>query len=47
MSASQWITAVFSSDLARAAETAAVAFADSAIPVLLRWDGQGGWEYQI
>jgi broad specificity phosphatase PhoE len=31
------ITAVFSSDLARAAETAAVAFAGSAIPVLYDW----------
>ena len=31
------IAAVFSSDLARAAETASVAFADSAIPVLYDW----------
>ena len=31
------ITAVFSSDLARAAETASVAFAGSAIPVLYDW----------
>ena len=31
------ITAVFSSDLARAAETATVAFAGSAIPVLYDW----------
>jgi 2,3-bisphosphoglycerate-dependent phosphoglycerate mutase len=31
------IAAVFSSDLARAAETAAVAFAGSAIPVLYDW----------
>ena len=31
------IAAVFSSDLARAAETASVAFTDSAIPVLYDW----------
>jgi 2,3-bisphosphoglycerate-dependent phosphoglycerate mutase len=31
------ITAVFSSDLARAAQTASVAFAGSAIPVLYDW----------
>lgn len=31
------ITAVFCSDLARAAHTASIAFADSAIPVLLDW----------
>jgi 2,3-bisphosphoglycerate-dependent phosphoglycerate mutase len=31
------ITAVFSSDLARAAETASVAFAETAIPVLHDW----------
>ena len=31
------ITAVFSSDLARAAQTAAIAFGQSAIPVLLDW----------
>ena len=31
------ITAVFSSDLARAAETAAVTFADSATPVMYDW----------
>ena len=31
------IAAVFCSDLGRAAETAAIAFADSAIPVLLDW----------
>src|SRR5215469_5421042 len=31
------ITAVFSSDLARAAETASVAFTGSAIPVLYDW----------
>ncbi len=31
------ITAVFSSDLARAAQTASIAFAGSAIPVLYYW----------
>jgi 2,3-bisphosphoglycerate-dependent phosphoglycerate mutase len=31
------ITAVFSSDLARAVQTASIAFASSAIPVLLDW----------
>ncbi|MDR2988490.1 MAG: histidine phosphatase family protein [Nocardiopsaceae bacterium] len=31
------VTAVFSSDLARAEQTARIAFADSAIPVLLDW----------
>jgi bisphosphoglycerate-dependent phosphoglycerate mutase len=35
------ITAVFSSDLARAAETASVAFAGSAIPVLLGINNAG------
>ena len=52
------ITAVFCSDLARAAETAVTAFAGAPIPVLYDWRlrecdygqefaWQPGWEYQL
>ena len=46
------IAAVFSSDLARATETASLAFGRSAIPVLYDWrlrecDYAEGWEYLL